>query len=472
MRVFDVTKFRRTILSERPDFGAISAVLTDHRLMLGAVLETMVERFERDPGYGFIDMKLSLLDGRDFDPADPIRGKGTIYGWIQGRGLEALAGHYRWLQRNQDIEPADRQAMLRRLQAMLRTVLDKMETLRAAQGRLYFMSDTQGHPLAVGPQGHPVPHSIPADAPPTSTDMFYVKGLMAAAEALDDQTRMRQACVWFEHIVQCVTQDRFLGDQQPLDPKNVGARTVAGRYGHGTRMLGLGALAVFMEITGERKWLDVGFDFLDHILRWHVNTTGDNAQSRQYDMWEFTDAQHRPWLENGQLFSDSGHGTEMVGLAMKFLRAAHARGLVQPDDKARIAEYYRVLPLVLRRNFANGFAGETGIVKTFDLVSRKPVNSDMPWWSLPETMRAAMACAAIQPENARGPYLDIARKCSNAFFAHYLRPDLLAYQTLDAAGKPVPVVPATPDADPGYHTGLSIIDTLALAEDLLRQAME
>ena len=48
--------------------------------------------------------------------------------------------------------------------------------------------------------------------------------------------------------------------------------------------------------------------------------------------------------------------------------------------------------------------------------------------------------------------------------ANYVRPELglMAVQTLSAAGKVVPVVPATPDADPGYHTGLSMIDCLDL----------
>ena len=35
-----------------------------------------------------------------------------------------------------------------------------------------------------------------------------------------------------------------------------------------------------------------------------------------------------------------------------------------------------------------------------------------------------------------------------------------AAQTLDADGRCVDRVPATPDADPGYHTGLSLIDCL------------
>ena len=38
---------------------------------------------------------------------------------------------------------------------------------------------------------------------------------------------------------------------------------------------------------------------------------------------------------------------------------------------------------------------------------------------------------------------------------------LLAFQTRSGVdGTPLDYVPATPDADPGYHTGLAIIDFL------------
>ena len=36
----------------------------------------------------------------------------------------------------------------------------------------------------------------------------------------------------------------------------------------------------------------------------------------------------------------------------------------------------------------------------------------------------------------------------------------MAYQTVALDGNPVDIIPATPDADPGYHTGLSLIDML------------
>ena len=91
------------------------------------------------------------------------------------------------------------------------------------------------------------------------------------------------------------------------------------------------------------------------------------------------------------------------------------------------------------------------------------MNSDMPWWSLPETMRAAIAAYHAAP-NDRPTFGRIAAQCSNAFVHNYVKPDLnlMASQTINEAGHVVDVIPATPDADPGYHTGLSIIDFLEM----------
>jgi hypothetical protein len=41
----------------------------------------------------------------------------------------------------------------------------------------------------------------------------------------------------------------------------------------------------------------------------------------------------------------------------------------------------------------------------------------------------------------------------------------MAYQTRNAKGKVVKVIPATPDADPGYHTGLSLIDAIKIMQN-------
>lgn len=102
-----------------------------------------------------------------------------------------------------------------------------------------------------------------------------------------------------------------------------------------------------------------------------------------------------------------------------------------------------------------------GICKHFDLISRNALNSDMPWWSLPETMRAAIRCWEIADSDIlRKKCLEIFSACHNGFVKNYLLPErhFMAIQNRSIDNKITRSIPATPDADPGYHTGLSLID--------------
>ena len=134
------------------------------------------------------------------------------------------------------------------------------------------------------------------------------------------------------------------------------------------------------------------------------------------------------------------------------LRAAKAHMITQPG-----------------RNFDNGYLpGPQGISKAFDLVSRRHLNTDMPWWNLPETIRAAAFCLSTAGDDGgRALCLRVLCDCHNAF-REFVRPDLhlMAYQTRDECGLPVAAIPATADADPGYHTGLSLLDAIDVIEKL------
>ena len=62
------------ILITEPTDDAIRAARVSHETMLVSVLDAILERYERDPGYPFIDTKLNLITGEDFSPeADPAR---------------------------------------------------------------------------------------------------------------------------------------------------------------------------------------------------------------------------------------------------------------------------------------------------------------------------------------------------------------------------------------------------------------
>jgi len=124
-------------------------------------------------------------------------------------------------------------------------------------------------------------------------------------------------------------------------------------------------------------------------------------------------------------------------------------------------------PRVFERAFGYGFNREQGgICKAFDLVGRRPINDDMPWWNLPETVRTAALLMVLLPDCDHGLLEESALSCHRATMEHYAQPEMayLPIQTRAADGRPVDVIPAMPDADPLYHTGLSLIDVLRLGE--------
>jgi mannose/cellobiose epimerase-like protein (N-acyl-D-glucosamine 2-epimerase family) len=429
------------------------------------VLRLVLERWERDPAYGFLDTKVDLFTGEDFPADDALRGRGAVYSWIQGRGLEALAGHARWVATRQELPAAERDRLVERTRNAAAGVLHRMERLRdAAGGRLWFVMSPDGRALTLNPQGQLTTRPTDQQSPANFSDLFYAKGLAAAGTLLGDGEAVREAQRLFDRVAADLRSGRFESDQEMLDPRNP-VRPVPGRVPQGPMMIAIGGAAVFLSVTGEARYRDLGFELIERIVRGHV-APRDGVPApglRRFDFWEFNDAAGRPFLEGAALRCDPGHATEFVGLSLKFLRVCESLGMMDAAHAERAAALHPVLLGVLERNFENGFSRDgIGLCKAFDLVSRTPMNDDMPWWSLPETMRAAVEAWAMAPEAAKPAYARIAARCSNAFMRHYIRPDrwLMANQTLDAHGVPVPRIPATPDADPGYHTGLSLIDAL------------
>ena len=141
--------------------------------------------------------------------------------------------------------------------------------------------------------------------------------------------------------------------------------------------------------------LRMGLQLIDHCLTNHTNLLG-GGQALGFTagaMWEFINDDSRPYKDDsGAVVSDPGHALEFVGLAGTFLREAgvlcvQGPAVAGPGELVGLERLRSALPLLLETNFTNGFTGR-GICKAFDLVSGLPTNTDMPWWSLPETSEA------------------------------------------------------------------------------------
>jgi len=282
-------------------------------------------------------------------------------------------------------------------------------------------------------------------------------------------------------------------------------------------MLVTGAAAAWLEAEDSAGAFHMGARAALHVLRCHVNGPVDEADSgcggesgRTYPYpirWPHLpphalvecvkspadgDAaaaaaacRGTPWVDSsGRVLCDPGHTVEWVGLVAKFLHVAAARGRL--DSEPALLSLAHRLPSVLFAAFDLGFRpGPGGIVKGVDLLSGADTNSDMPWWSLPEAMRAAaFVCAIVRStwwqrrsstdsdRERDDAVLARARRVwaqAEAALARYervvpvegagrpLRLRLLV-QTRDASGRDSGAIPATPDLDPGYHTGLCLID--------------
>lgn len=444
---------------------SLRAVIPDYEVMLVSILDAMLERYQRDPAYHFIDTKLSMLTGEDFPtPADDsrdYRGKTAIYGWIQGRGLESLAGHIPWLSECSVLDAKSQRQRASTLTTMMTEVLDQMEQVRAANGgRVWFIFDRTGRLFDLDDSGRRRYFGTTAPAT-TSGDIFYAKGLLAAAAILGRHDQVRLARQYMELVLADTEAGRAGRDRFSFDPKNK-VESATGKFSHSSRMISLGSLALGAEVLPDGAWYETAERYIRHILDRHVNH-GQLAGLEPYDFVESIDAQGRPWRESdGKILSDPGHCLEFVGLAAKVLLLMRQWPKRTSSQRALLDQCADVLPKVFLKNFDNGFARPVGgIVKAFDLVGRAPINSDMPWWPLPEAMRAGAELLLLSPrEPRRQDILQAIADCSNAFVRNFVnrRVHLMAYQTVSAEGKPVDVIPATPDADPGYHTGLSIID--------------
>jgi mannose/cellobiose epimerase-like protein (N-acyl-D-glucosamine 2-epimerase family) len=328
------------------------------------------------------------------------------------------------------------------------------------------MMDPIGRSLEVSADGKVAQRPPQTDPPVNYSELFYAKGLAAAAWVLGDEGRSSQGRERFEAIDREIRRGRFRSDQAPLDPRNRALGDWEGRWGHGPWMIAIGTASRFFQITGQGEYVRTGLSYVEHILERHVDLDGRGGVTRKYDMWEFVDDEGDPWIgDDGVLVSDPGHAVEFVGLSLEFLRLCETCSSLGPQEHRRIDEIRGVLPHVLERNFANGFSPEgLGICKHLDLISRRVLHSDMPWWSLPEAMRAGVEAYQVVPPKRRASFAKIAADCSNTLVRHYVRPEchLMAVQTLDSNGNVSPSVPACPDADPGYHTNLPLIDCLEL----------
>ena len=380
-------------------------------------LEWMIAR--PSPRHPFLDLKVNSITGQDYTDADGLRSPAYIYGWIQGRGLEALVTHGIWLKtRNRELSE--------RLLARARLLYEALAELVDRDGGAYFVYDRTTLPAWPDAQGALHPQNLrngyrgPADA-------FVAKGLIAAANQFDPG-RLDDWLAYLADIVASVEEDRLiLAERQAFDASAIARQAT----NYSQRMLMLSA-ADLLNRLGLTEAAGFGERFISHVLDNHLHA-GRNLLSD----------------EVGSDFCNPGHAVEFAGFALAYCRST---GLKTP------------LPALLdlvEGCAAQGFHGP-GVAIGVSIATGQIESPYYPWWTLPETIRSAAYAYAASGESR---FLDIWREAHDRFFTSYWRDQPpFAIQNRDING-PVDVAPATPDLDPLYHTGLSLLGVIEVMEE-------
>ncbi len=369
------------------------AVRESYAAIIATQFQAIVDRTERGPLYPWIDTRIDLNTGQDLPLDDPRGGAGQVSGWVQGRGLEGLAVFGAWLARWAGDAAVDR--LLGRVRLL---VAELLATLAAAWtrggGHLYFTMLPDGSPVVVDWQQRRRSVVLDAAAPYNFSDLFGAKGMYAAAQFLGDAQACETARAYCRAVYDAILQGRFRTDQ----PQPAGLASVvsaAGGVAHGPAMIGLGLAAHYARCEPGVEAAEMGLRLARRVLYGHTNLAGRWPALRENDLVEFVTPGGAPYQDaQGRVMADPGHALEFVGLCLKFARTVQAAGGASPEQAGELAHLTSLLPGILARAFASGYRADPGgIIKSLDLLTRRPIDDTLPWWSLPETIRAALLTA-------------------------------------------------------------------------------
>lgn len=416
-------------------------------------MEVEISRFLSHPEYGWIDMKFDAFSGEDRFLDSSIAGKDHVYSWIQGRGLEALVSHIAWYGRFSGFCNPDT-ASMRQIADSVYARLRK--ALELGSGHLSFLLDEDGRPLGA------------KDGRYTMSDLFCSRGLYAYSMAFGNEEDRAFARSYLTRTVDAILAGRFYNDQLSFSSSQY-VEYNDGRTSYAGNMLALGAISLVMKHEPSPEAFGMVRKLIDYVLSNHVNAVLEDGRCRWEGLAPYIIVE---WIkdgsiainEDGRASLDPGHGLEFVGLAAQCLDISY--GQCSQEDRAWADGVIALLPRILDACFRKGYKAPFGIVKGVSAFDDSYTCDTMPWWSLAETMRAFTLVGKLSPDDS-GFLKEGFGKCLASFMDYYVSPSALgvAIQTIGQDGRHSAVVPATPDIDPGYHTGLSLISVYdAIAE--------
>jgi hypothetical protein len=422
--------------TEYHQFVCDAAIVPGIRLLLHR------HRAQRD--WPYVDTKFNPNTGQDL----PESAYDVVFSWFLGRGTQALDGHLPWLDRLESLTNRERDET----RALFGTLVGNMagaisEITKKNNGRSPFRVNRNLE--AIDEQGH----RIEIDAGATGAgDIFCGKGLIAEGS----EACIRSGLDMLLRSAEAIRQNRVGVEQFTEQPRDIS---------HGSKMLMQDAVQLVFRKTGDAQAraqiLEMSADFIAGVLDLHYD-----AESATFS--EYIDAE----TKERKSHLDPGHANELVGLGLGALQCMKADVANLTDARRKLVDRACIeMPRLLIKSTELGWNDiHPGLYKAVDNKSGEAINDEMPWWNLPETMRAAVrAYEVTRDDPTRTQCLDVLRKCHNAYFEHYLNRDnmLFPFQTISGAtGKVVDKVPAVPEGDPLYHTNLALLEMLEVLERL------
>jgi mannose/cellobiose epimerase-like protein (N-acyl-D-glucosamine 2-epimerase family) len=401
------------------EMGALrldGGVVEQYRAYVRLRVDFLLDRFRRFPDFPGVQTGYNSITGQEFSRDDLYP-----YSWINGRGACVFA-------RFADYFPEHRDE----LNAFALHAIRALETHRSINnGHFPFMASYDGTERSVGSPCPPGYKSY--------SDLYAGMGFLEYGVRRHDPERTGVARGIFEETYQALRENRFVTEPDPTPADRIleNPFSVA---------LDLANECVKQldapEYLGPASWLAT---FL--LDRYYLPEEGYYV--------EYVTPDGRVWEdEEGRRVVDPGHAIEFCGFALEFARVAQRH----PEYAGLCHRVTDVVPDLLLWNVRNGWNQEhPGIFKTIDAKTRKPINSTMPWWILPETL-LALVLAFERTGDRR--FLAAYRDSHNAYFSTYMNPITKygPFQNIDGrTGRPIDVVPACKFQDPEFHSGRNLL---------------
>ena len=431
------------------------------RTIIFDTMQLLLDRRALRPDYGWIDLKLDAITGVDQFDICGVRDKDHVYSWIQGRGLEAVVTHIQWFDNFSGIPTPDRQTLVQ----VGRSVAHKLIGARARQGGHFgFVLHTES-----------AQNVSETDSRYTMSDIFCARGLYAFHAVFGTPEQHNQSKAWLKAVIAAVLAGNFYNDQLGFDKSQYRAYD-DGRTSYAGHMIALGAVSLLMRLDGDDDAMTLARQLVDAVLEKHMNSDHRWSSFPMHTIVEWIAADGNPARdENGCIALNPGHAVEFVGLVAQMIETmctCYPQNRI-PDDW--IDRTKALLVPLVAVNLQHGYRDPGGIVTSVDAETGAPLHNSMPWWSLPESMRAiALVEHLNKPDEWSEWGTSWFNKCLDAFDNNYRKPSAckIPIQTIDTQGNSVSIIPATPDLDPGYHTGLSLISCYDIIAKRIPMALE